>query len=168
MDVVGSSRSSRSNSRLQEASKWEMAMRANEKRLVNSAKKKKTVRRRRVSVESDALSFSRDSSEDVRLVDVDIPTIQDVSIEVFGTKEEQQEFQKTLLKRTHPSKPLYGHAKTFLNTETKRLADGIRGILNKRETFVAKCEDVQVGVSLLREFSLYLCILFGLCAELLN
>lgn len=67
------------------------------------------------------------SSEEEELkFDLPTGTIEDVACACFGDVNERQELQSTLLKRSKPEQKLFGYAKKFLDSETRRLAVGLK------------------------------------------
>ncbi|CAK9010833.1 Kinesin-like protein KIN-14M (AtKIN14c) (Kinesin-like protein KatB) [Durusdinium trenchii] len=76
-------------------------------------------------------------------VPVDAPkeSVDDLALKAFGPAEEREQKKSELLKRSKPDQKLFGYAKKFLDSETKRLATGLKDAFTTREQFIDACKD---------------------------
>lgn len=67
-------------------------------------------------------------------------SIEDLAAETFGAIDERQAVIKSLLRRTKPKQKLFGAAKQYCETETRRLATGIKEMAMLREKFIVNVQ----------------------------
>ena len=68
-------------------------------------------------------------------------SIEEIAAETFGAIDERQSVIKTLLRRTKPKQKLFGAAKQYCETETRRLATGIKEMAALREKFILNVQN---------------------------
>jgi len=83
------------------------------------------------------------ASQQECLIETPKETVEDMVEKCFGTADERENLKTALLKRAKPEQKLYGYAKKFLDSETKRLASGLKDSFTSRDSFIDACKDYE-------------------------
>ncbi|GBG31311.1 Kinesin, putative [Hondaea fermentalgiana] len=77
------------------------------------------------------------------LIEVPSENMDTIVARCFGSMDEREQQKAALLKRVKPEQKIFGYAKKFLETETKRLAQGLRDSFQTTDQLVEACKSYE-------------------------
>lgn len=93
-----------------------------------------------------AVQHNNQHDEEEMLVELPSETLDCIVTRCFGDPDEREQQRSLLLKRVKPEQKIFGYAKKFLETETKRLAQGLRDSYTTCDQFVDSCKTYERNI----------------------